>query len=95
MAKATYGQLPPLPSRLDLTNELNALNEAFAHPDCGPEYVSLYCEGAGWPDAHWTVGCDACDWPQAGCEWVRGDGKFDAYRAATRLLTAAKKAGYK
>lgn len=88
-------KLPSLPSRVDLTNELNALNETVKHSGCGSEYVSLYCEGAGWPEAHWTVGCEPCDWPQAGREYVRGDGKFDAYMAASRLLTAAKEAGYK
>lgn len=103
MTKATYGQhsdylahnLPPLPSRADLANQLRALNDQFTHPNCGPEYVSLYCDGAGRPDAYWTVGSDPADWPHAGREYVRDDGKFDAYMAASRLLTAAKKAGYK
>jgi hypothetical protein len=87
--------LPKLPTKSELISQLTSLNEQFAHPNCGPEYVSLYCEGAGWPDARWTVGCDPADWPSAGREYVRGDGKFDAYMSATRLLTEARKAGYK
>ena len=87
--------LPKLPTRAELTTLLRSLNEQFAHPNCGPEYVSLYCDGAGWPDAHWTVGCDGADWPSAGNEWVPGEARFDAVGAATRLLSDARGKGFK
>lgn len=89
---------PPLPSLQQLTRMLTETGRAFAHPDCGPGSVALYCEGAGWPDAHWTVGCFPEDWPHAKLfEDVPGRGlvgTFNAIGAARRLLAAARDAEF-
>jgi hypothetical protein len=90
---ARYGTLPPLPSHRDLTTALRQLNVNLQD---GGTSVQLYCEGAGWPDAEWTTGCEPSDWPGSKhSEDVPGEGKtFDASAAATRLLSEARQAGF-
>lgn len=83
--------LPALPSLRVLTSQLRDLNEAFAHPEGGPEYVVLVNAG---PEVGWVLEC-----PQhpdgIGCEWVPGVQYFDATAAARRLLAAARDAGFR
>ncbi len=88
-----YRNLPRLPTWQELTA---ALREANRCQD-GPDTVWLYCHGAGWPDAAWSVGAHRHDWPAADhAEEVPGDGKpFDAAAAARRLLSEARLAGFR
>lgn len=87
-----------LPSKIDIISELRALNATIV----SPQYVCLYCERYGCPDAKWSIAKAPAnrrsditnDRLSVGREYVRGDGKFDAYMVASRLLTAAKDAGY-
>lgn len=92
----TY-RFPPLPSLHALAAELRRLNAAL---EDGGDMAMMYCEGAGWPDAHWTVGFDYGPddrWPGARhFELVPGpDSSFDATAVARRLLAAARDAGYR
>lgn len=89
-------KLPPLPSQRELSRWLADLNQSL---EDGGADVRLYCEGAGWPDSHWTIGCDwghgSDDWPgPKHTECVPEGGKFDATAVARRLLFAAKQEGY-
>lgn len=92
-------QTPKLPNVRDLASMIFRLHEAWSHPDCGPERVALYCEGAGWEGeerAAWTVGAPDMlrDWPGvAGDDSVGGD-RANALAVARRLLAKAKKAGF-
>lgn len=88
---------PPLPSLRTLTADLRHVKEAFDHPDCGGEYVSLYLEDSDVPPFEpkswrvYPVGFNCCYTQCVGREYVPGDGEpFDAVAAARRLLAAAR-----
>lgn len=96
--------LPPLPNWVAVARWLRELN---ANQD-GPDTIWLYCDGAGYPGAQWTVGNDrwlrdgqptiARDhWPSSShSEEVPGDdAPFDAAAAARRLVSEARSAGFK
>jgi hypothetical protein len=92
--------LPPLPTLRVLTRMLRDLHAAWSHPECGPEVVALYCDGAGWHDAAWSVGApDALragqGWPGVRVDDTPGADNFDAVGAARRLLASARDAGFK
>ena len=71
-------RLPPLPSLRALTAELRAINQAFSHPECGPEFVYLFAVASDFPQpAHWRVGVDPNTYITLAYvehrEWVPGD----------------------
>ena len=86
---------PPLPSLRRLTASLRDLNEAWEHPEAGPEFAMLVLYDAENPRAaRWRVSPDHHDWPHFGREYVPADvARFDAVGAARRLLAAARDAG--
>lgn len=103
-AVARYKHLPPLPDVTTLAVWLREVNQGFAHIDGGPGEVWLYCQGAGYPDATWTLGTGKgrhSDDPWPGpdhYELVPGDTRrhrFDAVAAARRLLSEARSAGFR
>ncbi len=94
-----YRNLPRLPTWQVLAGWLRELNRNLQDGGCP---VSLYCQGAGWPDAEWRAnngneGLVSDRWPGADhWEEVPGDGKpFDAAAAARRLLSEARLAGFR
>lgn len=96
-AHVRYRDLPALPHWRELTKTLHELNRNLEDGACT---VTLYCEGAGWPDARWVVSNQNGGpepWPGAShSEEVPGDGKpFRAVGAARRLLSEARSAGFK
>lgn len=89
-------EIPPLPHWRIVSGWFNQLNRSL---EIGGGDFYLYCDGAGYPDAHWTLGCDPCDWPHADhSEHVPGDvkpGRFNPAGATRRLLAEARLAGFK
>jgi len=76
-----------MPTLRELTKWLRELNEAYGHPEAGPEYVVLYCDLGRTPA--WfvaSVGCQDRD-PRfnVGWELVPGKPEFDAVAAARRM----------
>lgn len=80
-----------LPSRAELTRQLRALNEAYGHPEGGPEYVCLYYQ----PNSTlvWRVAAAGAEEDfrlRVGWELVPGTDRFDVTRAARRLLSSLR-----
>jgi len=85
-----------LPSLREVTRQLRALHEAWAHPDGGGEYATLArlydpdTLGYKWQVQAVSLG-DEVQGYEHGHEYVPGDGRqFDAVAAARRLLAAAR-----
>ncbi len=89
--------MPPLPTVRELAAMFRRTHKAFCHPECGEGIVYLTCEGAGWPDAHWTLESFPEGWPHAkNGEHVPGTPglRFDAIGAARRCLASARDEGW-
>lgn len=99
---ASVARRQTIPALPDLRTLATGLRELNANYEDGGAEVWLYCQGAGWPDAHWVADhgnlAPAADrWPGSDhFEWLPGEGKpFDSTAAARRLLSEARLAGFK